>query len=136
MAGMIRRPDTAFQLSTDATKRRRSLSTGFLRYVHGKPCLICGAPGEAAHVRYGSIAHGKVETGAGRRPDDRWTVPLCPAHHREGPDAQHGSNERKWWQAKGIDPLSTAALLFSAFKADPDDEASARAICRHAKDRA
>lgn len=127
MAHLIRRPPTAFPLS--ATKRPRKPCVEHLRFVHDQPCLICGAPGEAAHVRYASAAHGKVETGAGRRPDDRWVVPLCPAHHREGADAQHNHNERDWWEQHGIDPLVIAALLWSC---TGDDEA-ARHICLNAR---
>lgn len=125
---------TPFPLSVGLHKRPHRPDHAHLRFVHGLPCIYpgCGAPGEAAHVRYASTAHGKVETGGGRKPDDRWVVPLCPRHHREGPDAQHNHNEREWWAALKIDPLTIAALLFSASKAGEDREA-AEFICRHAR---
>ncbi len=46
------------------------------------------------------------------RPSDFWVLPLCPSHHREGPDAQHKANERDWWKRHGINPLPICALLF------------------------
>ena len=116
-----------FPLSHGLHKRPHKADPKHLRFVHGLPCLICGLPGEAAHVRYASIQHGKPETGMGRKPDDRWCCPLCPAHHREGPDAQHGTSERQWWIDHKIDPLNIAALLFSA--SSVDDEDAARYIC-------
>lgn len=124
----IKRPDTAFSLS-HGLKRPKQAAPDHLRFVHGLSCLICGAPGEAAHVRYGSLAHGKRETGAGQKPDDKWTVPLCPAHHREGPDAQHNHSERKWWVLQGIDPLVIAALLWAC----TGDNEAAEQVCMHAR---
>jgi hypothetical protein len=38
----------------------------------------------------------------GEKPDDRRTLPLCAQHHLTGPDAQHSSNERRWWEQWGI----------------------------------
>ena len=73
-----------------------------LAAVQLMPCCICGATDvEAAHIRMGSIEHGKRQTGMGERPDDRWTVPLCVAHHRE----QHTMSERAFWGRYGLDPF-------------------------------
>jgi hypothetical protein len=44
-----------------------------------------------------NLSIGKELTGKGERPHDRYTVPLCPYHHRIGVDCQHNSNEREWW---------------------------------------
>lgn len=72
-------------------------------------CLVCHAkPVEAAHIRYADAAYGKPETGAGRKPDDRWAVPLCRRCHNWGKESQHANGERKWWKAIGIDPLKIA----------------------------
>lgn len=88
---------------------------GHLSRIRKCPCLICGRPGpsEAAHVRYGSLIHGKRHTGKSEKPDDRWTVPLCAEHHRTGSNAQHGSNEEGWWARHGIDPILISSLLYS-----------------------
>lgn len=108
----IARPLTAFSL--DPSKRDvGKLDPEHLAFVRSLPCLICGATRmvEAAHVRYGDPTYGKAKTGLGQKPADRWSVPLCAAHHRTGPDAQHNSNEREWWERRGIDPLRAAVAL-------------------------
>jgi len=77
-----------------------------LAWLRTQPCVICGAINtEAAHIRIGSINHGKRETGMGERPSDIWCVSLCNAHHRE----QHAAgDELSWWASKGLDPFLTA----------------------------
>jgi len=45
-------------------------SKKYLDYVRKQPCLICGYPSEAHHVK---------TKGAGGC--DAWTVPLCRLHH-------------------------------------------------------
>ena len=77
-------------------------------------CVICQRPAEAAHVRYGDPARGKPHTPMSRRPGDNYAVPLCAECHRDGPDAQHKSNERNWWKRKCIDPLNLTAALYEA----------------------
>lgn len=83
-----------------------------LRLIRQLPCLICHVCpcGVAAHVRYASVAYGKPEPGIGAKPDDRWTVPLCPSHHQD----QHRYGEREWWRQHGIDPLAVASALHTA----------------------
>ena len=76
------------------------------------PCVLSGGPAEACHVRYADAAHGKPDTGAGRRPDDRWTVPMSPMLHRLATESQHGGNERAFWEQFGIDPLALAEKLW------------------------
>lgn len=111
---MVPRPATAFALSS-GKKRPRQHRDSHLDFIRSLPCLCCPAPApsEAAHVRYGSLRHGKRSTGLGEKPSDQWAVPLCPRDHREGPDAQHSTNEEHWWKLRGIDPLVVAALLYA-----------------------
>jgi hypothetical protein len=59
-----------------------------------------------------NLSIGKELTGKGEKPHDRYTVPLCPYHHRIGVDCQHNSNEREWWERTGIDPWKIAAALW------------------------
>ena len=120
-----------------AQRRPRAEREDYLAFVRRLPCVVCGRPDhvQAAHVRYPSYKHGKTDTGVGRKPDDRWAVPLCESHHLLGPDAQHGYGEREWWESKKIDPLVIAALLYSYFNVDDEYAASlvaisAREICR------
>ena len=61
-------------------KRRRvtGKSSVHLDMIRQLPCILSGRPAEAAHIRYADAKHNKTETGAGRKPDDCWTVPLAP----------------------------------------------------------
>lgn len=133
-AFQIKRPDTAFALSTGKQKRPREHDDKHLKFVRSLPCATClsRVGVEAAHVRYGALQYGKRETGASEKPHDKWTVPLCAADHR-GPEGQHASGEKAWWDEKGIDPLALAAALF----ASSGDEEAGEVIVRefHARRR-
>lgn len=81
-----------------------------LRFIRSLPCCICGdnTSTEAAHLRVGSIGHGKPHTGMAEKPSDRWVLPLCNRHHRE----QHATgDELKFWDFHGIDPFMLALTL-------------------------
>src|ERR1700691_4860686 len=79
-----------------------------LDFIRSLPCCICGAiDTEAAHIRTASLENGKLHTGMSEKPSDKWTVPLCNAHHRE----QHSGNELKFWARHGIDPFMLALTL-------------------------
>jgi len=60
------------------------------------PCVICGKPGpsDAHHV-----FHGRYGT---RKSNDLQVIPLCKAHHQEGPDAIHNGKET-WAEKYGFD---------------------------------
>jgi hypothetical protein len=85
-----------------------------LAFVRQQPCCLpfCKRQAEPAHLRMDNLAIGKELTGKGEKPHDRYTVPLCPYHHRLGVDCQHSMNEREWWQLRGIDPWKIAASLW------------------------
>lgn len=51
----------------------------------------------------------KNEAGLGQKPHDRWTVPLCGAHHR----MQHEMGESKFWDFAVMDPIFLALALWS-----------------------
>lgn len=82
-----------------------------LDYIRSLPCRICGddTGTEAAHIRTGSIVHGKPITGMQEKPSDAWCVPLCNRHHRE----QHEMNELAFWKKYGIDPFILAIQMWS-----------------------
>ena len=71
--------------------RRRMQHLAFIRQL---PCVACGkaAPSDAAHVRTGT------DGGAGRKPGDRYAVPLCTTchanQHRVGP---HSASILSMW---------------------------------------
>lgn len=123
---MLIRPSTAFTLS-GTRKRPRMHKDSHLAWIRTLPCVVGGEYGvEAAHIRYGSLPHGKRETGKSEKPDDCWSVPLAPDLHR----LQHSMNERTFWERYGIDPLVVAALLYLA---SGDDERGLL-IIQHARE--
>lgn len=68
----------------------------YMAAVKGLPCVICGKPGpsEAHHV-----IHGRYSA---RKASDFDVIPLCVAHHREGPEAIH-SGKLTWAMKHGPD---------------------------------
>ena len=86
-----------------------------LAEVRQCPCLKClqDPAGEAAHVRMQSAAHGKTG-GIGKKPADRWTIPLCATHHREGNDALHRVGELQFFYDLGISPFRVCQKLYAA----------------------
>ena len=90
-----------------------------LAFVRQLPCVACGkaAPSEAAHVRTGT------DGGAGVKPSDRYTVPLCTLCHAK----QHRIGELRFWSALRIDPLNVAWRLWTV---SADLRAAERAVFR------
>lgn len=65
-------------------------------WVGHQPCLICSAvPSENAHV--------PSKSGASRKGDARWVVPLCGRHHRTGKNSLHALNKGGFEAARQID---------------------------------
>ncbi len=86
---------------------------GYLEGVRTLPCLKCGTdPSEAAHIRFASAAFGKA-SGLGRKPPDKFAVPLCADCHRLSKQAQHTMGERQFWDGLGINPLIVAEQLYA-----------------------
>lgn len=78
-----------------------------LAWIASLPCCVCGArPVEVHHIRDGQV-------GTGQRAGDDETIPLCPAHHRLGPDAFH-SAPRSWEERFGTQREHLARILGSA----------------------
>lgn len=94
------------------------------------PCLAClikrGAKRygvHVAHVRASYIeAEGWREVGKAEKPSDTRTIPLCPGHHMDYPDAQHRSNEKQWYADLGVYPPNLCAALVEAFAAGATGE--------------
>lgn len=80
-----------------------------LRFVASQPCMICGrSPSQAHHVRFAQ------SRGLGLKVSDEFTVPLCALHHREN----HATgDEKRWWQNRGLDPLTVAGDLWRQSRA-------------------
>ncbi len=120
-------PSTAFSGGGKQKRQPRRKEGSHLEFIRSLPCLICGTDWDihAAHLRAGSLENGKRETGAGEKPNDSWTLPLCAEHHVLGPEAQHNSGELEWWKRHGIDPFVVALALYRASQAGDRDAALA-----------
>ena len=86
----------------------------YLALVRRCACLGCDADpaGVAAHVRM--TRTGKPISGAGLKPGDHWTLPLCRTCHTDGPGAQHVVGEVPFWRDLGLDPLPLCQQLYAA----------------------
>ena len=85
--------------------RRRKRDAEYLRWVHGRPCLVCGKAGEVHHHPY------KSHPGW----DDRLVVPLCPDHHR-GPAGIHGLAHDGFRSTYGYDLLQETRKLRAEYE--------------------
>jgi hypothetical protein len=57
-------------------------------------------------------ANNKTEAGTGRKPDDRFALPLHWLCHRD----QHAHGERDWWMRQGVtDPVALALAYYTTF---------------------
>ena len=108
----VPRLPTAFSLDKSRKEQGGRLKDEkHLQFIRRLPCLATGGTFriEAAHIRYGDPRYQKPGTPMARKPDDRWTVPLTHEAHQHG---QHRTNERRWWEALGIDPCAVAIALY------------------------
>lgn len=87
-------------------KQPRLYDRGFLTFLKGKPCCICGAVGmtDPCHIRIGLFAKGM-------KPHDKHSTPMCRFHH----DEQHSMNESEFWQTHGLDPFDIAAKFYAEY---------------------
>ena len=99
-------------------------SRGHLAFIRLLECCVCGmSPPEAAHIRIGT------DGALGRKPSDKWALPLCARCHRLDPDCQH-SGEESFWRRLGCGiPYELAKTLYSRGKTN-DIEGGLRAVAR------
>jgi hypothetical protein len=85
----------------------------YLAQIRALPCLKCGMDpcGEAAHIRRQSAALGK-RGGIGKKPADKWALPLCAGCHRDDDDSQHKIGELAFWTRVGLNPLLICTRLY------------------------
>jgi hypothetical protein len=84
----------------------------YLAFVRGKPCLVCGMPGDSHHIQYAQ------PRGLGRKTGDQYAVPVCREHHMN--IHVGGIPERTWWALRGIDPMVWAEQSYAAFLKEED----------------
>lgn len=67
----------------------------YRKFIKTFPCICCGSRTwiECAHVG---------QRGSGQKCSDYETLPLCPAHHVQGPQAHHVLGKR-FWSVWGLD---------------------------------
>jgi hypothetical protein len=83
---------------------RRIRDRDHVKSVAKQPCLVCGRrPADAHHLRFAQ------SPALGRKVSDEFTVPLCRGHHRE---VHRCGDEAVWWKKTGIDPITTASVLW------------------------
>jgi hypothetical protein len=111
---LLKRPRIDQRRPLRLGRNPRVLDRSHIDCIKQLPCLKCGLDGfpDPAHIRMNSAAFGK-HTGAGERPDDKWTVPLCRDCH----DEQHDKGEKNFWHEVGVNPLIVAVHLY---KLSPD----------------
>jgi hypothetical protein len=99
------------------------MSKKHLDFIRGLSCIICGdnTSVQAAHIRYSDASVGKVNSGLGKKPDDRYTIPLCGDCHT----LQHTEGEQRFWRDHGINPLGVADRLY---RCSGNQEAAERII--------
>jgi hypothetical protein len=83
---------------------RRVRDREHVKFVAGRPCLICGRrPADPHHLRFAQ------SRALGRKVSDEFTVPLCRGHHRE---VHRYGDEAAWWAKAGVEPLRAANALW------------------------
>ena len=94
--------------------RNRKEDADYLALVRQLPCLYCGVEpaGEAAHCNFSSAEFGRVNA-LGRRPHDKFAVPLCRDDHLNARHAQHKGSEEAFWIGLGISPYLVATRLYA-----------------------
>jgi hypothetical protein len=99
----------------------RVRNKAYLGFIAQLPCIACMVEGitrfsvEVAHVKCGYPEDGWRAFGVQEKPHDERTVPLCTHHHRTGRNAQHGTDERSWWERLNVHPPALCAALAQAF---------------------
>lgn len=95
-------------------RRPRLYDRPYLDWLKTRYCVGCSRSGpcDPAHIRAASIRYDKPLTGGGRKPDDKWALPLCRLCH----DDQHASgNELRWWRVRNLDPFVLATSYYEQF---------------------
>ena len=124
----LNKPDTR---SRERKPDRWIRDKDHLSFIRSLPCCVCGrASCDAAHVRNGT------DGAMGRKPSDKWTVPLCitpwpSVYDRKKAKlgchaTQHWEGEETWWSKHG-DPLPLAEHLW---RVSGDIEKGLRAVKR------
>lgn len=121
----------AIDASRPEQRQERQEDPAYLRWLRARCCIAgaiarspCDGPIDPAHIRFADPTAGRMNPGLGRKPDDRWCLPVCRRHH----EAQHlAGNEARWWaQEVGVDPSDVARSMYRDFQGGGDGSAVLR----------
>lgn len=133
--------ETAIDRSRKEQRQPRERDNAYLAWLRRQCCVVgaiagwpCSGRIDPAHIRYSDARAGKLNPGAGRKPDDKWCLPVCRTHH----DAQHAyGDERKWWCSEvGVDAIDLARAVHGAFQTDQPIGSALRPFTPSRKDAA
>lgn len=117
-------PRIARTVPVSVRSKRPGDSKVHLAMIRRLPCCLpgCGSGGDAHHL-LGAIDG--LPKGVGRKNEDRWTLPVCRAHH----DAAHrAGNDEAWFAGNGVQARDLARALWAN---TGDEEAMRRTVLRH-----
>lgn len=75
-------------------RRGLVIDNRYRAWIRRQPCACCGS------TRYIECAHVGFR-GYGQKCSDYETLPLCPAHHVQGPESHHVL-QKKFWSTWGL----------------------------------
>jgi len=89
-----------------ASRNHTKADDEYLDKIVSFGCCVCRrmglfSPAEAHHPRTGA--------GAGMRSKHNDAIPLCPNHHRNGPEALHVMGRKAWERYHGVTELELLA---------------------------
>jgi|VirMetMinimDraft_7_1064189.scaffolds.fasta_scaffold161033_2 hypothetical protein len=101
-------------LKAPKPERNTKKSLAHISRVKELPCVICRKPGpsDAHHIicdRYGQA-----------KTSDFDVIPLCKAHHQDGPEAIH-QNKRQWVEKHGPDHSYLSLVELWLEHGDPNE---------------
>lgn len=85
-----------------ATKRKLGKDRTYLEFLHEQPCAVAAVDILFTRCSGRITAHHAGPRGISQRCPDRQAVPLCFAHHQDGPHSAHRLG-KNFWQFHGID---------------------------------
>jgi hypothetical protein len=95
-AARRKKPARMRRRRSTAPRRQAREDAAYLKWVHGQPCLVCGAPGTVHHEPPKGMAGGGAWS-------DRKVAPLCPEHHQYGKHARHEMNRASFEKYHGVE---------------------------------
>lgn len=87
----------------------------YLAWLHTRECAALFCRRESP-CKGPITAHHAGDHGFGQKPPDSTAIPLCDAHHQNGPHAIHGKLGKNWWAFFRLDRDLLIADLQAEFE--------------------